>query len=99
MEKSKYYLRSPDLPKWINFAKYGYNYWYMDSYDYNNIFASFIDKMKKSFYNSDKIHEIDKNLINSVRKEVTPKVLMTVVVILVDVTWLLLDIYMLMDFN
>ena len=67
--------------------------------NYNNIFASFIDKMKKSFYNSDKIHEIDKNLINSVRKEVTPKVLMTVVVILVDVTWLLLDIYMLMIFN
>ena len=70
MEKSKYYLNSPDLLKWINFAKHVYNYWYMDSYDYNDMFASFIDKMKKLFYNSDKIPEIDENLINEVRKEI-----------------------------
>ena len=62
VEKSKYYLNSPDLLKWINFAKNVYNYWYMDSYDYNDMFASFIDKMKKLFYNSDKIPEIDENL-------------------------------------
>ena len=70
VEKSKYYLNSPDLLKWINFAKHVYNYWYMDSYDYNDMFASFIDKMKKLFYNSDKIPKIDENLINEVRKEV-----------------------------
>ena len=70
VEKSKYYLNSPDLLKWINFAQHVYNYWYMDSYDYNDMFASFIDKMKKLFYNSDKIPKIDENLINEVRKEI-----------------------------
>ena len=73
VEKSKYYLNSPDLLKWINFAKNVYNYWYMDSYDYNDMFASFIDKMKKVFYNSDKIPEIDENLINEIRKEIIKK--------------------------
>jgi len=68
-EKSKYYLKSPHLLEWINFAKNVYNYWYMDSYDYIDMFASFIDKMKKLFYKSDKIPEIDENLINEVRKD------------------------------
>ena len=70
VEKSKYYLKSPDLLEWINFAKHVYNYWYMDGYDYNDKFASFIDKMKKLFYKSEKIPEIDENLINEVRKEI-----------------------------
>ena len=67
--KSIYYLNSPNLLEWINFAKNVFNYWYMDGYDYNDIFATFINKMKKLFYKSDKIPEINDNLINEVRKE------------------------------
>ena len=68
--KSIYYLNSPNLLEWINFAKNVFNYWYMDGYDYNDIFATFINKMKKLFYKSDKIPEINDNLINEVRKEI-----------------------------
>ena len=67
---SKYYSNKQILLDWINFANKFYFYWYIDGYDYYHIFATFIDKMKKLFFNSNKFMEINEKLIKEVRKEV-----------------------------
>lgn len=66
---SKYH-NDKNLLEWINFANKVFIYWYLDGYNYVDIFATFIDKMKKLFYKSDEIKEINKALIYEVRKDV-----------------------------